>query len=52
MLRRFQLEHPESEMVLCGRPKCEAIAIQSALSSLRSTSASHRYRLRVQKAAA
>jgi hypothetical protein len=26
MLRCFQLEHPENEMVLCDRPKCEAIA--------------------------
>jgi len=26
MLQCFQLEHPENEMVLCDRPKCEAIA--------------------------
>lgn len=26
MLQCFQLEHPENEMILCDRPKCEAIA--------------------------
>ena len=26
MLQCFQLEHPENEMVLCDRAKCEAIA--------------------------
>ena len=26
MLQYFQLEHPENEMVLCDRPKCEATA--------------------------
>ena len=26
MLRCYQLEHPENEMILCDRPKCEAIA--------------------------
>jgi hypothetical protein len=26
MLQCFHLEHPENEMVLCDRPKCEAIA--------------------------
>jgi hypothetical protein len=26
MLQCFQLEHAENEIVLCDRPKCEAIA--------------------------
>jgi hypothetical protein len=26
MLRCFHLDHPENEMIICDRPRCEAIA--------------------------